>query len=81
MSVHRNWNKKASGGVNPQSHPNVQTYPWIPNNKMVRRSIVRPSWSELVQPHEKGKTWNRSTLSVGASMSSCGQCGAGKAGK
>jgi hypothetical protein len=75
MSVFRNFNPIRSGNVNAQAHPNVRTYPWVPNNKHVRSAGVRRNWMELIQPQERGRWWNSSSLSVGAQMGNLGQSG------
>ena len=72
MPVFRNFNPIRSGHVNSQAHPNVTPYPWVPNNKSLRTSGVRSGWLELVQPHERGRTWGSSKLSAGAQMGAFG---------
>jgi hypothetical protein len=79
MPVFSRYNPRAAGGVLRQAHPNAEAYPWIPPKTTTRAD---PNWGgagrvHRIGPHERGKTFTSSSLSVGPSMGSSG-CGCKK---
>jgi hypothetical protein len=77
MAVFRNYKPTQAGAVSGNAHPNVHSYPWVPNNSSIRSSGTRVGWTERVQPQERGRTWGRSSVSVGASLGTT-TCGCGR---
>ena len=77
MPLYANYNPNTTG-VHVQAHPNVFSYPWIPQRITARPSGVRVGWTERVNPNERGRSWGRSSLSIGATMGGASNgCGCG----
>lgn len=81
MSLYRNYDSRAAGGVVKNAFPNVHPVPWTPTQRNVRANPNIPSQPQRVQPQERGTYFPTSasgggTLAVAMSSgcSSCGGC-------
>jgi hypothetical protein len=79
MSVFRNYDSRAAGGVFKNAFPNNYPQSWTPTQRNVRSNPNIPSQPQRVQPHERGTFYPTSASGGGTlapSMSSAG-CGCG----